>query len=329
MRLLRSWTLLVATAALVLSGCGSIEEAGDDSAAAGGGGNGEQVTLADSRGTEIVLDGPATRVVGLEWNVIEHLVSLGVMPVGVADVEGYTAWVSAEPLDDSVTDVGIRGEPSIDSIAALSPDLVIATDDLSESAITQLEAFVPVLVVRAADASKPIDQMRENLRLVATATGTEDVAEKLLAEFDAALADGAAALEEAGLAGDQFAFADAYLDGSQVAVRPFTDGSLIGAVTEELGLVSAWEVEGDPAYGLGSTDVEGLTNLGDVHFLYITNRVEGPDPFAEVLADNPIWQSLPFVQSGKVYRLPDGIWMFGGPTSMEQYIDAVVAALTA
>lgn len=43
----------------------------------------------------------------------------------------------------------------------------------------------------------------------------------------------------------------------------------------------------------------------------------------------PIWQALPFVQNGKVHRLPDGIWMFGGPTSMEQYIDAVVNALTA
>jgi iron complex transport system substrate-binding protein len=28
-----------------------------------------------------------------------------------------------------------------------------------------------------------------------------------------------------------------------------------------------------------------------------------------------------------VHRLPDGIWMFGGPTSMTQYVDAVVAAL--
>jgi iron complex transport system substrate-binding protein len=47
-----------------------------------------------------------------------------------------------------------------------------------------------------------------------------------------------------------------------------------------------------------------------------------------VLAGNPIWQALPFVENGKVYRLPDGIWMFGGPTSIEQYIDAVVAELT-
>lgn len=330
MRSLRSYALLAATAVLIFtvlifSGCGTTE-APDGGATEGGG---EQISVTDSRGKEIVLDGPATKVVGLEWNVAEHLVSLGVMPVGVADVKGYTAWVSAEPLDDSVTDVGVRGEPSIDSIAALAPDLVVATADLPEAAIAQLEEFTPVLVVPGADAAKPIGQMRENVEIIATATGTEDVADQLLADFDATLAEGTAALDTAGLAGQQFAFADAYLDGSQVSIRPFTEGSLIGAVTEELGLVSTWQLEGDADYGLAQTDVEGLTALGDVQFLYIVNDTDGGDPFAEVLAGNAIWQSLPFVQSGKVHRLPDGIWMFGGPTSMEQYIDAVVAELTA
>ncbi|MGH4024499.1 MAG: hypothetical protein ACRDRV_07930 [Pseudonocardiaceae bacterium] len=93
--------------------------------------------------------------------------------------------------------------------------------------------------------------------------------------------------------------------------------------------MNAWQVEGDADYGLGETDVEGLTALGDVHFLYIANETDGGDAFAEGLAGNAIWRSLPFVESGKLHRLPDGIWMFGGPTSMEQYIDAVVSALTA
>ncbi|MGH8937938.1 MAG: ABC transporter substrate-binding protein, partial [Actinomycetes bacterium] len=239
------------------------------------------------------------------------------------------AWVSAEPLNDSVTDVGVRGEPSIDSIAALAPDLVVTTSDLPQAAIAQLEEFTSVLVVRAADASKGIGQMRENLGIIATVTGTENVADQLLADFDARLAEGAAALDAAGLTGQQFAFADAYLDGSQVSIRPFAEGSLIAAVTEELGMVNAWQLEGDADYGLAQTDVEGLTALGDVHFLYIVNDTDGGDPFAEVLADNAIWQSLPFVRSGNVHRLSDGIWMFGGPSSMEQYIDAVVAELTA
>ena len=47
--------------------------------------------------------------------------------------------------------------------------------------------------------------------------------------------------------------------------------------------------------------------------------------FGGDLAGNAIWKTLPFVKSGNVHRLPDGIWMFGGPKSTEQYIDAAVA----
>lgn len=325
MRQLRRFALpaILTAAALAMTACGTTEE----TAAATPGTAGEQITLTDSRGEQVTLDGPADQVVGLEWNVVEHLVSLGVMPVGVADVEGYGDWVSEAPLEGEVTDVGLRGEPSIDAIAALSPDLVLATTDLPQAAVDQLEQLAPVIVVRSADASDAIGRMRENVELVATATGTQDEAEQLLADFDAALADGAAELEEAGLAGDEFVFADGYLDGGRVSIRPFAQGSLVGEVTEELGLQNAWTTEGDPDYGLGATDVEGLTALDDVHFLYITNGSAEEDPFAAGLAGNAVWESLPFVAGGDVHRLPDGIWMFGGPASMTAYVDAVVAEL--
>ena len=92
-------------------------------------------------------------------------------------------------------------------------------------------------------------------------------------------------------------------------------------------MTNAWTEPGDPVYGLGQTDVEGLTRVGDAAFLYIANDGDGGDPFTAVLGDNAVWRSLPFVQKEEVHRLPDGIWMFGGPTSMTQYVDAVVAAL--
>jgi ferric hydroxamate transport system substrate-binding protein len=235
--------------------------------------------------------------------------------------------VQSEPLDDTVTDVGMRGEPSIDAIAGLAPDLVLTTTDLPETVIAQIEEFAPVLVVRGADASDPIGQMEKNFERIATATGQEDEAEEVLAGFDTKLAEGAAALEAAGLAGAPFMMSDSWASGGQVSIRPFAEGALLTAVTEELGLENAWTGEGDADYGLHSTDVEGLTAVGDVEFLYITNG--DADAYQVELADNAVWQSLPFVQSGKVHRLPDGIWMFGGPSSMNDYIDAVVATLAA
>ncbi|MFJ4812986.1 ABC transporter substrate-binding protein [Streptomyces longwoodensis] len=220
-----------------------------------------------------------------------------------------------------------RGEPSTDTVASLAPDLVVATTDLPAAAVKQLRSIAPVLQVRSADASDQIGQMRENLDLIARATGTTAEAQKAEKAFDGKVAEGRKALADAGLDGRKLAFADGYVASHQVTVRPYTSGSLVGAVNEAIGLENAWTVEGDASYGLATTDVEGLSTLGDVQFAYIDNNSQS-DPFAEDLAKNPVWKGLPFVEKGNVHRLPDGIWMFGGHRSMEAYIDAVVDALT-
>src|SRR3990170_6155664 len=101
-------TLVLAVTAvltLLLSACGTTEAPAGAQPADGG----QKITITDSRGKKVTLDGPATRTVGLEWNAVEHLVSLGVTPVGASDVEGYNAWAKAEPLGGSVKEVGIRG----------------------------------------------------------------------------------------------------------------------------------------------------------------------------------------------------------------------------
>lgn len=329
MQIRRTFTALAAgltMAGLTLVACGTTEEAEDatDGQDAPTSRDAGPVTVTDARGADVTLEEPASEVVGLEWNVIEHLVSLGVMPVGAADVEGYNDWVSVEPLDGSVADVGVRGEPSVEAIGGLGPDLIITTTDYEESVAEDFEERgIPVLVVESADASEGIGQMRENLQLVAEATGTQDRAAELLADFDVSLTRGRSAIEDAGAAGDEFFMTDGYLTGGQLSIRPYAEGSLLSDVLEQLGLRNAWEREGDPAYGLSSTDVEGLTALpDDVTFLYMANGTD--DPFVKGLEGNDLWESFPYVRNGDVHRLPDGLWMFGGPTSMSAFVDAVV-----
>ncbi|WP_327286893.1 iron-siderophore ABC transporter substrate-binding protein [Streptomyces sp. NBC_01198] len=320
-------------AALSLTACGTTHPAADTDPARAAGpasatsGATGPITLTDAAGTAVRLDAPATRVVGTEWNVVEDLVTLGVDPVGVADVKGYQAWDAAAPLKNTPKDIGTRGEPSMDTIATLDPDLIVATTDLTASAVAQLRKIAPVLEVRSADAADQIGLMTRNLDLIARATGTAAKATAAEQAFDAKLTASRNALKAAGLDGAAYAFADGYVQSNQVAIRPYTGGSLIGAVNERLGLKNAWTVKGDKDYGLATTDVEGLTGLGDVRFAYIANAVDG-DPFADGLARNAVWKSLPFVKAGQVHRLPDGVWMFGGLVSMEAYADAVVDALT-
>lgn len=319
----------VLAASLLLAACGTTEAPADtttsDAAATGG-----PVTYTDERG-EHTLDAPATAVVSLEWGLTENLLALEATIVGQADVVGYNTWDTSMPLDGSTPDVGTRGEASLDAISALDPDLITVTTDTPETVLDQLEEIAPLVVLRGSDGSDPIGYMRSTVETLAAATGTTEKGEELLTSFDEKVAEGTAALEEAGVAGASFTMADGWIANGTVSVRMYTSGSFFGAVAEQLGLVNGWSGEGDPDYGLATTDVEGLTALAEVdglHFLYTASDSED-DPFVDGLGGNAIWEQLPVVTAGDVHRLPDGIWMFGGPASAEAYVDAVVAALTA
>ncbi|CAM3534642.1 ABC transporter substrate-binding protein [Stackebrandtia soli] len=316
----------VVVAALALTACGTTEDPNGDKNSGG-----DPITVTDARGEKVTLDGPAKKVGGTEWNVIEHLVSLGVQPTAVSDVEGFNTWDSAVTLDPKATDIGTRGEPNLDTLLDLELDVLFVTDSLVDGAIEQIEKHTPVIVVPGGDSSDPIGQMWKNIDLVAKATGTEDKAAELKTAFDEKLAATAEAVAASEYADASVAFSDSYNTGEAIVVRAFTGGSLIGGVFAELGFANAWDtidsLEGDTAYGLAPTDVEGLTKLPeDTIYWYIGGAGE-PDVYTEDLADNPIWTGLPFVENDDVHRFPDKIWMFGGSASMTQLLDAVTAAI--
>ena len=94
-------------------------------------------------------------------------------PVGVADIKGYNTGTPSEPLDAATPDVGTRGEPSLDAIAALEPDLVVTTTDLPEEVIAQIERVRPVdRAARLGRAPTRSGHMRRTVSCSAEATGT-------------------------------------------------------------------------------------------------------------------------------------------------------------
>lgn len=323
-------TAAASVTAALLAACGTTEEAADaadrPSAPAASG----PVDIKDERGT-VHLDKPAVNVVSLEWGLTENLVALGVKPAGQADVKGYNTYDTAAPIDASTPDVGQRGEPSLDAIVALKPDLVVTTTDTAETVIAQIAKQVPVIALRGSDGTGPIGYMRRTVTTLAQATGTQAQGEKILAGFDARVAAAKATLAKAGRTGAPFTMADGWVDNGTVAVRMYTPGSFFGAIAAELGLTNQWTTGGDKDYGLAQTDIEGLTKITNpgTTFLYVANKADGGDTFVTALTGNAVWKQLGFVKAGKVSHLPDGMWMFGGPPSAGAYVDALVAAITA
>ena len=326
--------------ALLLTACGTTQAETETAAAPAASASGScaddttetstgPVSLTDSFGRTVELEQPAERVVVLEWQQIEDVLSLCLSPVAVADGEGYSLWSTAEELPDGVADVGGRGEPNLDAIYAENPDLVIIEAYTPEDEIiAQLERYdVPVLATKGADAADPIQNMKDTFTLIAEATGREERAEVVLDEFEATLAEAKDAVAEADVEVTDFVYFDGYVDGGNVSIRPFGQGSLMGELGEELGLTNAWTGEVDPAYGLGTTDIEGMTEVGDATLIY-TGTVDPAYDFTGELESNSLWTSLPAVEEGRVHAFPEGIWTFGGPRTAEQALDAYVDLIT-
>ncbi len=290
----------------------------------------DPVTLTDSWGRTVKLDKPATRVAVLEWQQTEDVLSLCLNPVAVADVKGYAIWDTAEKLAEDTTDVGVRGEPNVDALLAANPDLVIVEAySAADQAVKQISKYdIPVLATKGADVADPITNMKDTFSLIAQATGREERAEKVLAHFDEKLAEAKAAVAKADVSPREFVYLDGWIDGGNVSLRPFGQGSLMGELGEELGLTNAWTGKIDEMYGLGQTDIEGMTKTGDATIFYTgTLDPDGTDYAAE-LTKNQIWASLPAVEEDRVHAFPAGIWTFGGPRSSEQVLDAYVDLLT-
>ncbi len=286
----------------------------------------EEVLVAHSLGETCVPAG-VERVVALEWTYAEDLLALGLQPVGVADIGGYKSWVKLPvELAPDVADVGTRQEPSLERIAELKPDLIVAVAFRVGESYEQLNAIAPTLVFDPYSGEEGLSQfqeMRDTLGAIARAVGREAEAKAVLGRLDRTFAETAAKLEQAAVA-TPFMLAQAYSGGEGVAeIRMFTVTSFASQIIERLGLENAWPGS-DNVYGFDTIGIEGLQSVRDVSFFYVVNATD--DVFASGNAA-PLWQSLPFVRSGQAYPLGGDTWLFGGPLSAERLIKDVSAAL--
>lgn len=331
--------------ALVVTGCGTtaVDAAAPEPSALVSGSCAEDTTetatgpvsLVDGVGRTVELDRPAERVAVLEWQEVEGALTLCVTPVAVADPEGYSTWVSAEELPEGVADVGTREEPDATALFAADPDLVIIEGFSAEDeAIAQFERQgVPVLVARGNDPEDPVGNMKDVFSLIAEATGRTERAEQVLAEFDAHLAERKAEVAALDLPTTDFLFFDGWIQGGNLSLRPYTEGSLFTELGKELGLDPAWGADVNDShgtgglnaeYGLAQTDIEGLTAVGDANLFFSNGDTTG---YVAALEESKLWTSLPAVEEGRAYEFPL-VWGAGGPRSTLQAVDAFADALT-
>lgn len=319
---------------LVLAGCGNSKEGtastNQDANTAGNVPTKEAaapVTVEHNRG-ELTLDKPAERVVTLEWTYTEDVVALGVQPVGNADNANYKVYVTSEAaLDESVVDVGTRGEPNLEAISALNPDLIIANVDSNNSIYDQLNAIAPTIEYDLYSGDGyTYDKMVETFTNIAVALGKEDKAKQVLEELDQHYAEAKEKLAEAGASELHYVLTQAFTNQNAATLRMFTDNSVVVGTLEKVGLVNDWQPEALEGYGFTSVGIESLPAVQDSNFIYITQPDD--DVFGTAMKDNSVWNGLNFVKEKRTYPLDSTTWTFGGPISSKTLVDGVIGAIT-
>lgn len=277
---------------------------------------------------ETKLDKPAVRVVALEWIYSEELIALGIQPVGNADNKEYKIYVTDEAaLADTVTDVGLRWEPNLETIASLKPDLIISNTDNNDAIYNQLSSIAPTIEFDPyPNEGDAYTGMVKDFKTIATAVGKSKEAEKVLADLDEHYAEAKKKLAAAGKDKFNYVITQAFTSQNTATLRMFTDTSTVVQTLNRIGLTSDWKSDKFEKYGFTDATFESLPKVSDSNFIYMV--LENDNVFGDAVKDNTVWNGLNFVKENRTYSIGGDTWTFGGPLSSKVLVDRVVNAIT-
>lgn len=309
---------LLAVLALVLTACSGSGEGDRDAAPIGDAATTR--TVEHALGTTEVPLRPE-RVATLSEVVAGHLASVGLLVVAAPD--NVSEWLTPyqqtfEPDLDlgSITLLGTSEEPSLETLARVAPDMIII-ETFSEEFYPELSQIAPTVVV---ERPSNADWQQAFAQTVEVA-GREEEARELRSSYEAALAAVPPTASEV-----EVACVRASADGS---FRLDGASAFCGSVAAEAGYaVTAGPPDVAPEANGGFVELSGerLTAVtGDL----IVAQTDEPDvDTIDGFTQNPLWETLPAVQSGSVITLPNPVYNNGTYYAAELLLEAIVDATT-
>jgi iron complex transport system substrate-binding protein len=296
-RLITRRRFLIGAGALVLSACGVPGEQATEPTATVA----TTRTVTDHLGRTVNIPANPQRIVALDNNrMIVHLVELGLPVVGATTNGGILAPTLGD-MRDQIASVGEVNEPSIETITALQPDLIMH-NTYYEPSIGMLEQIAPV--VGFDYEQLPTFKLFETIRWLGNIFNLEVRAQQLEDEGRQDFADAGAQL---GLAGKRVA--PVSLGGApDNNLEFFGPDYAIGEFVQLLGAtLTPKRVNGQRVKDFSeAVSVELAPDLlADTDFV-IGLRYGGPEEFVNsqsAFITSAVWQAIPAVGRGDVAYL--------------------------
>lgn len=262
----------------------------------------------------------AARIASLNWAMSETLYALGIRPVGAAEIPGYDRLVGYPPTPQGIPDLGFQGDPNLELLSSLRPDLILIQSWQATSRAA-LERFAPVESFALYDRGKgdPVEASRDATLRIADLAGATQACRSYLDQTDAAFGD---CRQRLGRNGTRPVLLVQALSPTNLVV--FTGGSLFDSVMKRIGLTNAWSRPPTLLWGSTQIGVDALADYPDADIIWLAS----PDGCAsQGLFGSALWQRLPQVARGAVHSLPL-VWGFGALPTAERFARLITDRLT-
>ena len=299
--------VVVAVSALLLTACGqssssSVESAAPTSAAS------FPVTI-ENNGTSVTIDEQPTAIISLSATATEILFAIdaGDQVIAVDDQSNY-------PADAPISDLS-GFTPNLESIVALSPDLVVVSFDADGIVAALNAANVPVLVQYAATS---LEDTYSQIQELGVATGMAANSDALVESMKTQITDAISGLP-AGSSGLTYYHE---LDDTLYSV---TSATFVGAVYALAGLTNIADTATGAESGYPQLSPEFIVAANPNLIFLADTKCCGQT--AETIAQRPGFAELSAVSSGNVVELDDDIASRWGPRTVD-FVKAVVEAVS-
>ena len=254
------------------------------------------VTVKDAKG-EFTLDKTPNRVVALEYSFVDALAQVGVSPVGVADDnkvdrilpqvrEKITAWQS----------VGTRSQPSLEVIASLKPDLIIADPSRHTAVFEELKKIAPTVMFDSRHES--YQENLETAQKIGDLVGKSSEMKAKINEHNDYIANIAKNL---GVQGKKASFGTSREDKFNIQ----NDNGYVGSFLTTLGFAPT-KLNSDQAFV--EINLEQLV-MEKPEYLFIAHYRD--ESIARKWEAEPLWKAIPAVKANHVYSVDADMWARG------------------
>lgn len=262
------------------------------------------------------------RLVTLDTVSFENVIALGLKPIGTVKRE-ESGLYSPEQLAD-VANIGTSGEPNLESIVVLNPDLILGLD--YQQALYEQAAQIAPTVLISFDHS---GQWKEAFQKYSQILNREAAGQEVMEDYRERSQDLQQRLATTSPSPIKASVVRIYPDSINLYFRESFPGVVLqdaGLARPEFQNISATEAQQRYQNPIqASISLESLDQVdGDVLFLWTSENTAEADATAQQklveLKNNPLWQSLKAVQAGKVYFVPN-YWIGSGPIATNAILD--------